>query len=1109
MNLVQQAAQENVLVLLGFSGEDPNFLSWTGWVRDYLGDNAPTVYLCGLLDLSASDRKLLEDRKVAPVDLSTEFPVESWPDRDERHRKAIEWFLLNLMSSRPPDPADWLGRRESGSHWEPSPGLPPLPSVSSFTLQEDMTPSPGDGQQNRLAEIVEVWSQQREEYPGWAVAPREKRERLAQETEHWIDPLLDAVRAMAPQDGIHSLYEVNWRLERALVPLFSNWSTIIASVLEGINPYPAKLGLPEASVTPETAEHTHLEWGILATQWVELAFAVARMSREDQNESGFRRWMDRLGDVVDRHAEWHARWFYEECQYLLFCGELKMLRARLAEWPEDLGGPGWSLKRAALLAELGEVREANRLAETCLERIRTQLPPGSRDLALLSQEEWAMTLLQITRPNLPASKRRKEDFRERLRQLAPFGINPFRELHEAELILAGPTPEEKAGARSEVTRGFDPGRQTTTTKFESGFPVSPFFPAFGLARMLEEGALPPRCGNVTVQKEAVLNAARWIEPYAPLWSLSLLLRAAKTGADKELEDRFGRVRVATLETEDVERLYDTFSVAWVQAMRYLTDNTHELTGSVTGLAERQVRVLSDVLSRLSIRLDDRRRGHMFELATQMYESALFRQSLKLHGCVGLVFGRLLSQAMDRSEVLNQMHRLLSLPIPGDGGFTVSQPSEWPEPLDYLAGWPPGNVLPAGFDRSSWTPHIQRLILLARSSDLGQVRERAIRRLDRLFVLGTMSESESLSFGEALWSSSDPTSRLPSQTGLFAFSFLSLPHPPDIDAEGRVRAHLLARDFPPVVNNGMITLRGQDEVAQELRVGTTPLIAVTEQEWRDFVPDWSQEEAVGMLRKMSDLWNREKDAVRGHLDSSFGLPGGDLAGRFIDWVRLLAEVILPRLSNSDDATKEIARTLVSELNDAGVPTFYATPTLLYLDAGTVQHTSNQLEEGLGSPDSNTVGEAIRGLVLWLTLQARDSRVPSPPGRLLDELVIRILSYRMPGMELALIHLTNLLRIHPEQLGPGHLDVACRALRYLLEDTRLPNAQEQRDLGEIHGPISIGERPRYRALSASLASHLAARYAELGEPLPEILSLWREAISTDTLPEVRRAWQGPNG
>ena len=36
VNLAQQVALENVLCLVGFSGDDPNFLAWTGWVRDHL-----------------------------------------------------------------------------------------------------------------------------------------------------------------------------------------------------------------------------------------------------------------------------------------------------------------------------------------------------------------------------------------------------------------------------------------------------------------------------------------------------------------------------------------------------------------------------------------------------------------------------------------------------------------------------------------------------------------------------------------------------------------------------------------------------------------------------------------------------------------------------------------------------------------------------------------------------------------------------------------------------------------------------------------------------------------------------------------------------------------
>ena len=558
----------------------------------------------------------MERRKVVPIDLSPRFPVEDWPDRDEQYRKGIEWFLLNLMRGKPRDPYYWLGRYTEGDQWEPSPGLPTLPPPQSFTMVASDPPYPGE-EIAQVREIAKTWSKQREEYPGWLVAPREKRERLAKETEYWFDAVVEAVDNIQPHEGLSLLYEFNWRLERALVPLFTNQLEKISAVLERINPYPSAIDLPTANVTPGQPGGGAVDWSVCSERWVELAFAVARTSREDQDEAAFRCWMGRLERVVDRRAGWRSRWFYEECQYCLFRGDQDGLRERLAEWPEELGGPSWGLKRAALLAELGEVQEANRLAEGCLERIREQLQPGSRDLALLSLEGWAMVLLRIIQPNLPVERRRKEDFRERFRQLAPLGCDPFPEIDAAALILAGLTPEEKVGVKTEVIHGFDPGGGSTTIRYGSGLTVFPFFPAFGFARMLEEGALPPRCGNVTVEKEAVLNAARWIEPYAPLWSLSLLLRAAKTGESKELEDRFGRVRVATLPSEEVERLHDTFLVAWSQAIRYLNDHAHELSGDVTGFAERQVRIIADVLSRLTLRLDEGRRAQMLDLALQM------------------------------------------------------------------------------------------------------------------------------------------------------------------------------------------------------------------------------------------------------------------------------------------------------------------------------------------------------------------------------------------------------------------------------------------------------------------------------------------------------------
>ena len=51
VNTVRQSLIENTFVLLGFSGEDPNFLSWIGWIRDQLGSKHCSIYLVGASNL--------------------------------------------------------------------------------------------------------------------------------------------------------------------------------------------------------------------------------------------------------------------------------------------------------------------------------------------------------------------------------------------------------------------------------------------------------------------------------------------------------------------------------------------------------------------------------------------------------------------------------------------------------------------------------------------------------------------------------------------------------------------------------------------------------------------------------------------------------------------------------------------------------------------------------------------------------------------------------------------------------------------------------------------------------------------------------------------------
>lgn len=95
VNTVRQSLLENTLCLIGFSGDDPNFLQWIGWIHDNLGrDNSPKMYLIGLLRLSDPQKELLRRRNIVPVDLS------EYRNIDGDHYKALELFLNYLKKEK-------------------------------------------------------------------------------------------------------------------------------------------------------------------------------------------------------------------------------------------------------------------------------------------------------------------------------------------------------------------------------------------------------------------------------------------------------------------------------------------------------------------------------------------------------------------------------------------------------------------------------------------------------------------------------------------------------------------------------------------------------------------------------------------------------------------------------------------------------------------------------------------------------------------------------------------------------------------------------------------------------------------------------------------------
>lgn len=156
---------ENVFCLFGFSGDDPNFLNWSGWVRDALGKHAPVIYLIGVLGLTDSKRRLLEARNVIPLDLAQVFPQKPAANLGEQHKAAMEWVLLSLMAGQPVSNTSWP---DSSRRYVPEPQysreVPPLKprEESRPTLLE---PQPVHSNVP-LFTLYKAWEENRKRYPG-------------------------------------------------------------------------------------------------------------------------------------------------------------------------------------------------------------------------------------------------------------------------------------------------------------------------------------------------------------------------------------------------------------------------------------------------------------------------------------------------------------------------------------------------------------------------------------------------------------------------------------------------------------------------------------------------------------------------------------------------------------------------------------------------------------------------------------------------------------------------------------------------------------------------------------------------------------------------------
>lgn len=709
VNLVQQALLENELCLLGFSGDDPNFLAWTGWIRDQLGSSARRMYLAGAFDLKPAQRRLLELRNISVIDLHA---IVEGGTESEKQRSAMELLLQHLEGARPRAP--WVWPKDSG--------------IELKTFQRD-----AEKQADYLRTLTERWSQQRADYPGWAICPDDIRTQLKYSTVSHAELNQNALQQLNEREQSAFVFELVWRLDTAL------------------------LSIPEWM--QEKAEHLSQQPEHWANQQERRFVQIYLLKRaRETGRASFAELLQSLQADEGTDSDLKAAISHEVC--LKAFDELDF--QELEKHIDAVTGREalWGLRRAALLSNVGRLQEATASAEQVLADLYEKFYRNRASLWVLSRLAWAdfcrrqYRLGWDRKPVLALDE--LDGLQSRIHETK---CDPWDTIQGLERKTDEDVVRYDEQAEPTLNK-FDPGvyRDTTRTIRFGGWHE---LALSTWQRVADHIGMPVRVEHLDVLKSRMERAERIQQPES-IEDYHQILHLIQAGGDKTLERRFGRLQVAMLASDIHASLMKTVLRAFDFAIAQLPKEQSISGGFWSGRAAAYM----EVLSRLIVRSKPGEARELWQKGFQFAKSQECR-SRDLFEPLNNLMQRSAS-AIPPAEKKELILEAVDFPLPDEKAINGHFANDWP----IAAQWLPEETLQRPVN-SSFALRVLALIGKVRDSE-SQTRSRAALWLVHLHAAGALSEEEGKSSGDALWSRRDSGEGFPADTMLRPFVFLEMP-----------------------------------------------------------------------------------------------------------------------------------------------------------------------------------------------------------------------------------------------------------------------------------------------------------------------------------------------
>ena len=1066
VNTVQQAMMETVFCLIGFSGNDPNFLHWSGWIRDNLGKSAPKIYLAGWLGLSPHQRRMLEDRNVVPIDLALHPQSDKWPGH-LRDYYATQWILRTLEYGRPYDIVNWPQPSKGGNVLLDNHDLEPIERiVSEEPKSEPGAPlghveSPQQDLSADVLELIEIWNYNRKLYPGWLSIPTSKQFDFSSKTDGWERAILKALPDLGVINQLNALHELTWRKEVLLEPITSEFEVAAEKIL-------AKFDCRNRTI--ENIEKPKVDWDAIREAWKTIGLTLVTSARQDLNQVLFEQRIESLQNFENDHPDIKHRIHHERCLWAIYSLDYETLERLLSDWEFDICDPIWMTRKSALLCELGNYESARQLAKTAIAMIRENFTESS-SVVWASREGWALYLANACDWHdslLSENSDNSFDASNSLNRWAELAVLKCDALSEKNHYV------QKMRDRSEneqEPQNFDlEAGRNQRIKFPS-VDYNSHLSAYRAIRLSEIAGLPPSARNVIVASDILGLAADILSTHNSELAARLILRCVNFDKDKKLKEILSRTRIAAMDDDSVKRL----TRICTRTIEFILPRLATTFGSRQyGFWVERLRVVMEALSRFVIRTDPEMCEGVFCEALNWYKNGNVARHAWLKEPIENVLKRSWENLPDAKKI-EQVFNVLNAPILGIDDFATDVDG-YPEPGYLLSRefTPPAR---AASNDNRWRETVKYIVRALSEGE--EARKRASIRVSWVAIQGFLTDDEKSDVARAFWGDDYLShNHLPSDTGLYDWAFHVLPEPELGLAEQRFREKWLKTESKLEENLGSVDdiLWNVGSAIDNLKIyGVSFSLSDLEQ---------------GYLAEAISLWAESPIPQQIFIIKTDPLAQA-LPNSEFERVRqtiLGLQSILLEVHISEAVANKLFEKL-QNLKEYKVRFFNLTVGLIRVLPKRIDEIVSLLRMGLASDEGQEAISALWGLRFWMkNSMVSGARISPPPDDLVREVGIIISTRRKASLGTALALAKWIFskgsRDQVNVLG----DLVLQGLGYLIAELKYEKSHEL----DIDVPLL-----RWRC------SHLAFAMAERGFGSNSTIISWMESAKHDPLPEVRYA------